>query len=117
MRFTPKLQTGAIDVKLVKVFTDILKTLASVLDCNTYPTTLVWNPPFDLAVPTAGNMPRTTSPDIVRVARAVDPANPTAPVHFGATSWTWLGNGSVRITDVDGLVSGVKYNLVFEVVG
>lgn len=117
MRFVPKLQTGIVDLKLVKIFTDILKNLASVLDYNTYPTTIVWNPPFDLAVPTAGNMPRTTSPDIVRVARAVDPSNPTVPVHFGATSWTWLGNGSVRVTDVDGLATGVKYNLVFEAVG
>lgn len=117
MRFVPTVPVGFQDPKLIKIFTDIVRNLVGVLDLNTYKLDLVWNPPVTLQIPTFGGMPRKSSPDVVRVCRAIDPANPLSPVHFGATAWTWNGDGSVNVTDVDGLVQGVKYSLVFEAVG
>lgn len=117
MRFVPVVPVGIGDQKLLKLFTDILKNLTGVLDLNTYTLEIVWNPPFNLQVPTFGNMPRKSAPDIVRVARAVDVSNPLTPVHFGATSWIWAGSGQVTILDVNGLVAGTDYSLTFEAVG
>lgn len=117
MRFPPSLPVGIGDQKTIKLFTDIIRSLTGVLDLNTYKLTVVWNPPITLSIPTFGNMSRSSSPDIVRCARAVDTSSRTTPVHFGATFWSWVGDGSVRIDDVDGLVAGVKYELTFEVVG
>lgn len=117
MRFFPTVPVGIGDQKLLKFLTDVIKSLSGVLDLNTYTLEIVWNPPFSLQVPTFGNMPRKTSPDIVRVARAVATDSTLTPVHFGATSWVWQGSGQVQILDVDGLVAGAKYSLTFEVVG
>lgn len=117
MRYVPRLPVGFTDLKLIRVLNEIIRALTNVLDLSTYTITTVWNVPFDLTVPVAGNLPRNTSPDIVRVARAFPTDDTETVVHFGATSWKWLGANQVRITDVDGLVAGVKYTLVFEVVG
>lgn len=117
MRFIPTIPVGVGDQKLIQLFTGILKNLANVLDCSVYTSEVVWKVPFDLQVPTAGNIPRLTSPEIVRLARVVPVLSPDDVVHFGATTWKWQGANTVRITDQDGLVESVKYRLTFEVVG
>jgi hypothetical protein len=117
MRYVPRLPVGFTDLKLIRLFNELIRALSNVLDCNTYKITRVWSVPFSLSVPVAGDMPRNTPPDIVRVARAFPTDDPLTVVHFGATAWTWQGANQVQITDVDGLVEGVKYTLVFEVVG
>jgi hypothetical protein len=78
---------------------------------------MVWHVPFSLQVPTFGNTTRTSSPQIVRLGRAAVSGDQLTPVHFGACSWQWNGDGSVQILDVDGLVDGVKYQLTFEAIG
>ena len=115
MRFVPTLPVGLGDQKLIKLFTDILRCLANVLESNTYTAEVVWSVPFVLQVPLSGQIRRLESPAVVRLGRAIDSATPATPVHFGACSWEW-NNGSVKINDVDGLVSGTKYKLTFEVV-
>ena len=117
MRFVPTLPVGLGDQKLTKLFTEILRCLANVLESNTYTVEVAWSVPFILQAPMSGQVRRADSPSIVRLGRAVDVASPATPVHFGATTWEWRGDGSVKITDVDGLVAGTKYRLTFEVVG
>jgi hypothetical protein len=99
---------------LIAVVKELLRVLtANVLDYSVVEVETVWSTPFSLALPTrAGNI----SPKIVRAARAVDVANPTTPVYFGATAWSWTGAG-VSISDVEGLVAGTTYKLTFEVIG
>lgn len=117
MRIVPRLPVGFTDLKLIRLFNEIIRALSNVLDLTTYSVTRVWSVPFDFQVPVAGNVARNTPPDIVRVGRAFPTDDPQTVVHFGATAWQWLGANQVRITDVDGLVEGVKYTLVLEVVG
>lgn len=117
MRIVPRLPVGFTDLKLIRLFNEIIRCLTNVLDLSTYTVTRVWSVPFDLSVPVAGNVARNTPPDIVRVSRAFVKDDADTPVHFGATSWKWLGANQVRIMDVDGLVEGTEYTLVFEVVG
>lgn len=116
MRNVPTLPFGLEDVKLIRVLTAILRCLENVLESNTYTVEMVWRVPFKLQVPTSNNQKRMVSPTIVRLARASVSNDLTTPVHFGAVTWEWDGAGSVNITDVDGLVNGVKYRLVFEAV-
>jgi hypothetical protein len=37
-------------------------------------------------------------------------------VYTGSVLWTWAGSSQVTIEDIEGLVDGVTYELVFEVV-
>lgn len=118
MKGVPQLPHGLEDPRLVRLLTDMLKNLTNVLDSNLYTfDEVTWQVPFDFYVPTAGNVPRTTSPGVVELKRAIAVGDPTTPVHFGATAWNWRGGGQVRVTDVDGLVAGTKYQLTFQVVG
>lgn len=114
MRGLPTVPYNTAADGLIAVVRELLKVLsANVLDYSVVEVETVWSAPFSLALPTrAGN----ASPKIVRAARAVDVANPTTPVYFGATSWNWTGAG-VSISDVEGLVTGTTYKLTFEVVG
>lgn len=117
MRQVPRLPVGFTDLKLIRILNEIIRALTNVLDLNTYNVTRVWQVPFNLQVPVAGNVARNTPPDVVRVSRAYPTDDPETVVHFGSTAWKWLGANQVQITDVDGLVQGTKYTLVFEVVG
>ena len=98
---------------------DLLQSLGYIPDVSIYVLdSVVWKTPTTLKVPLYnGSLARAKSPDVVECARATDLSAKTTPVHFGATSWEWVGDGSVSIFDVDGLVVGTTYRLVFEVVG
>ena len=98
---------------------DLLKALGFVPDTSIYIIeSTAWAPPIKMQVPLyKGAQPRAVSPDIVRCARATTLNDKKTPVHFGATIWEWFGNNQISITDVDGLVAGDTYRLVFEVIG
>lgn len=118
MKFLPTVPVDIGSLKLVKLFTDLVKSLSNVLESNTYVIDeIVWKEPSTLLVPLAGRIPRAMSPDICRVARAQVVGSPETPVNFGATAWKWLGQNEIEILHVDGLVIGTKYRLVFETVG
>lgn len=117
MRVLPRYTGFFSDVKQNAFAQDIVRAFTSLLDHSTYTVDVVWSPPVPMSVPLFGGVPRAVSPDIVRVARATLSADTTTPVHFGATAWSWLGNNSINLTDVDGLVVGTKYRLVLEVIG
>lgn len=104
------------DVRLNQLVRDILFSIKSVLDLNTYVIESKWTVPLNFKVPTFGGFTRNQCPDVVRCVRATPSDDLLTPVHFGETMWTWLGDGQVRIDDVEGLVIGCKYRLVFEVV-
>lgn len=117
MRFLPTRPPGIKDALISRLFDDILQVLKDVLNSNTYNVEMVWSVPFNLQIKTGLGDSRRFPPEIVRVARATPSDDLETPVHFGATQWSWNGDGSVAIKDVDGLVTGTKYRLVFEVVG
>lgn len=112
----PRFSDNFPDLKLNQVFRDILNSLQSVLDLNTYTVESKYTVPFDFRVPTFGGLPRLQTPDVVQCVRATPTDDPLTPVHLGATQWTWIGNGQVRVNDVAGLVVGCNYRLVFKVV-
>lgn len=119
MRIVPIPPGGITDQKLLKFFTDVVKALKSIPDIQCYSATAVWAVPFDLYIPMQTTpTPRQGQPDIVRLGRATLAADPTTVVSApnGGTTWQWRGNDIVRILDQPGLVEGVRYNLVFEVV-
>ncbi len=117
MKFLPTIPVDIGSQKLVKLFTDLVKSLTNVLESSTYVVEVLWKEPIILAVPTAGRIPRAMSPDICRVARAQKIGDLNTPVNFGATTWEWLGENQIKIIHVDGLAVGTKYRLVFETVG
>lgn len=118
MRRLPHVVTGALEGQLLeRLLRDIVLSLSGVKDDTIHQLEATWITPIDLKVPLSGNFPRLTSPDLVELGRAVDLANPTIPVHFGATAWNWVGDNTCRITDVAGLVAGTLYQLTFRVTG
>lgn len=117
MRFVPRFTSTFLDSRLNSLFRDILLCFQGIPDTNTYKFEVVWVVPFTMSVPTQNNTPRTSSPDVVECKRAIDVANPTTPVLFGACHWNWIGDNSVRIENVDGLIAGTRYQLTFQVSG
>ena len=118
MKYVPIVPVGLQDPKLNQFLTNVVKALRSAPDLQCYTVTVVWKTPFDLPIPTGQPTPRTSSPSIVRLGRAVVSAEPETVVGWGAsTLWTWQGNDTVKILDQSGLVEGVKYELTFEVIG
>lgn len=117
MKFVPRVPVDIGSGPLVKLFTDILKSLSNVLESSTYDIDVVWSEPSTIAVPLAGRVPRPVSPAICRLARAQIVGDLETPVNFGATAWKWLGQNQIQILHVDGLTPGVRYLLTFETVG
>lgn len=106
------------DKRLNQQIHDILELFKAIPDYNVYKfTNTKWTAPLSMKVPNFDGSQRLTSPDIVRCQRAVAVGDTLTPVHFGSTTWSWAGDGEVSILDVDGLVEGTSYNLVFEVIG
>lgn len=116
MRFVPAITTNIVDGVVRQLFEFVFRLLGNVPEYNIYKSTVVWHVPFDMNVPTNGNTLRVVSPDVVRLGRAVATGDSLTPVYTGSVLWAWQGGGQVRILDVAGLVDGVKYDLVFEVV-
>lgn len=116
MKFVPAITTGIKDLQVRQLFEFVLRLLGSVVQYDLYKLTTVWHVPFKLSVPTTGLQLRTTPPAVVRLGRAVAIGDEITPVYTGSVLWTWGGDGSVTIQDVEGLVAGVKYELTFEVV-
>jgi len=103
---------------LLKFLTDVSKCLNTAPDLNFYSSTVVWSPPFDLLCPLPSGNTRIGQPVGITLARATLVSDPTTVVSWGAgTTWVWRGNDTARILDQAGLVEGVRYNLVFQVVG
>lgn len=118
MRNVPQVPTSAAD--MTSTLRNFLQKLAQLLkatpDTRFYSEQrVVWNVPHDFSVPDGSGAARPSSPNVVRLARAVDLEDSQTPVHFGATTWTWQGRDIVRVIDVAGLRVGGKYTLVWEV--
>lgn len=118
MRFLPALPVGLADTKLIQFLSPLIDSLKNVLDSNTYRVTRVWTVPFDLRIPLAGARPRLQSPEIVRIGRAqVETDLKSVVGGWGPVTWEWIGDSQIRVLDAEGLVQGVNYRLIFEVVG
>jgi hypothetical protein len=118
MKGAPQPPRGVKDQTLLKFLTDVSKVLNSAVDVNKYSVTVNWSPPFDLSCPLPSGNTRTEQPDGIILLRAVLVSDPATVVSWGAsTTWTWRGDNTARILDQAGLVEGVRYTLVFQVVG
>jgi len=117
MKIIPRFSGGFLDPNLNSLVRDILLCFSSIPDTDYFTFEVVWVVPFLMSVPTTGNKPRAVSPRLVSCGRAVDVANPTTPVDFGACHWNWVGNNNVSVENVIGLVAGTKYQLTFKVEG
>jgi len=116
MRFKPAITTGIQDLQIRQLFEFVFQLLGIVVQYDIYKTRNVWHVPFRLDVPTGKkSSPRVQPPDVVRLGRALVVQDEITPVYTGAVLWRWLGNSQVMIEDVEGLVDGVTYDLVFEV--
>lgn len=103
---------------LLKFLTDVSKCLNTLPDVNLYSVKVVWKAPFELVCPLPSGNTRIGQPTGITLARATLVTDPTTVISWGAgTTWTWLGDDTARILDQAGLVEGVRYNLVFQVVG
>ncbi len=114
-----RLPTLGLDVKeptLRRFLTDLVAALSNVSESGLYFIEVAWSEPMNLAVPFRSGGARKVSPGVVRLARAQLSAAPETPVSFGATHWSWNGDGTVKLIHVDGLVLGTSYKLTFEVV-
>jgi hypothetical protein len=96
---------------------DIQQGFDAILDQTTHRVTVVYDPPFKLAVPFFGGLKRQKAPDFVSCMRAVNLTDNTILVTPGTCSFEWLGDGLVRVDAVAGLTTGQKYQLVFQAVG
>lgn len=118
MKYTPTVPIGFADQKIIKIFTDIVRSLTNVVECSTHEVTTVWKLPFTLTVPLTNTLPRKFSPDSVRLVRAQPDADMDASMSFiGPVAWKWAGGNKITITDADGIYESVKYHLTFEVTG
>lgn len=115
MRFKPAITNGIDDTQVRQLLEFVFKLLGNVVQYDLYKLRKVWHVPFRLDVPTSTNVPRIAGPDVVRLGRALAVWDEVTPVYTGAVLWRWLGNNQVMIEDVEGLVEGVNYDLVFEV--
>lgn len=117
MRNTPHIPVGVVDPKVNRFMTGVQACLQAVLDLNVYEATLAWKAPYELFIPLQAGMIRNTPPKIVELGRASIVNEPDTPVHFGATTWKWVSYDRVLVLDQAGLVEGIKYNLVYKVIG
>lgn len=119
MKLAPTVPVGLQDLKLITLLTSIVNVLKIHPDHQCYTTTAVWQVPFMLQIPQAGNsQPRNIKPQIVRLGNAVLTEEPETVLEWGAgITWVWQGNSTVKILNQAGLVEGVRYTLTFEVVG
>lgn len=115
-----RLPSVGVDIKDTAVrrwLIDLLKALSNTQEIGVYSVEVPWSIPMTLNVPYRSGGLRKQAPAIVRCADARLSADPSAPVAYGATNWTWNGDGTVEITMVHGLTLGTRYQLTFEVVG
>jgi len=117
MRNTPNLPVTIADQSLNRFLTGVQACLLSVVDLIIYEDTVVWHPPYRFFVPLRNAKLRLEQPKIIELGRAVIVNEPETPVHFGATTWKWQSNNQVTVIDQAGLVEGVRYSLVYKVIG
>jgi hypothetical protein len=117
MRNSPHLPVAIPDPALNRFLTSVQACLASVVDLILYEDTVVWKPPYRLFIPLRNAQTRPVQPKIVELGRAVVINEPETPVHFGATTWRWDSTNQITIIDQAGLVEGVRYSLVYKVIG
>ena len=114
MRFKPAITTGIKDPQARQLFELVFQLLGQVVQYDVYSFRKVWHVPFKLDIPTAGSK-RVVPPQVVRLGKASVYQDEQTPVYTGSVTWRWVGNSQVEISDVEGLVDGVTYDLVFEV--
>lgn len=68
----------------------------------------VYQPPFFIAFP--------RNPKTVKLGRIRLDKDPAIVVGSGMVHWDWTGDG-IKVNAIDGLTSGTRYLMTFEVVG
>lgn len=117
MRFGLRKTSSYGSTQLNELARDIQRAFDAILDQTTHKVTVVYSPPFSLAVPLFGGFERQKAPDFLACMRAVNLTDNTILVTPGTCSFEWQGGGLVRVDAVAGLTPGHKYHLVFQAVG